>query len=76
MRVKFPPKLYFALRCGHQAAADPIALQRAACHAELKRLMNQQATADQNSYRWLTCDFRLRQVRAILEWLEMCRAHP
>jgi len=76
MRVEFPPKLYFALRRGHQAAIALITLQRAACYAELERLINQQTTADPNSYRWLIYDFRLRQVRAILEWLEMCRAHP
>jgi DNA-binding PadR family transcriptional regulator len=76
MRIEFPPKLYFALRRSHQEAANLIALQRAACYAELERLTTQQMTAKPDSYRWLICDFRLRQVRAILEWLEMCRAHP
>ena len=76
MRLEFPPKLYFALRRGQQAAADLIARQQAACRAELERLTNQRAAAHPSSYRWLICDFRVRQMQAALEWLEHCREHP
>jgi len=76
MRVEFPPKLYFALRRSRQAAADLIALQHVACRAALERLVDQQMAASPNSYRWLIYDFRLRQARAILEWLEACPAQP
>jgi DNA-binding PadR family transcriptional regulator len=76
MRLEFPPKLYFALRRGQQVVADLIARQQAACRAELERLTNQRTAARPNSYRWLICDFRVRQVQAALEWLEHCREQP
>lgn len=69
MRQEFLAKLYFARRTG--SAQELIARQRATCHAWLDSLNNQLAalTPGQPDER-LVFDFRLRQVRALLDWLD------
>jgi DNA-binding PadR family transcriptional regulator len=75
MRVEFPPKLYFALHRGPQDVAELIQAQRNACRMELARITGRQRDAgDRDAYRSLVYDFRLRQIHAILEWLDACEA--
>ncbi len=71
MRVEFPPKLYFALRRGPQDVAELLQAQRAACRDELERLAARlRDTPPDDRYHALVYDFRIRQVRAVLDWLD------
>ncbi|RMG62819.1 MAG: PadR family transcriptional regulator [Chloroflexi bacterium] len=75
MRVEFPPKLYFALRRGPQDVAALVQVQRIACRDELERLIARLRNAPPDGgYHALVYDFRIRQVRAILDWLDACEA--
>ncbi|MCS7056121.1 MAG: PadR family transcriptional regulator [Thermoflexales bacterium] len=75
MRIEFPPKLYFALRRSSQDVIELVRAQRDACRHELERLTARQRDAQpDDGYRALVYDFRIRQVRAILEWLDVCEA--
>jgi DNA-binding PadR family transcriptional regulator len=74
MRTDFPPKLYFALQRGLQDVAELVQTQRGACHRELERMSGRQRDATDNVYRGLIYDFRIRQIHAILEWLDGCEA--
>ncbi len=75
MRVEFPPKLYFALRRGPQGMAELLQTQRAACQGELERLAaHLRDTPPNDNFHALVYDFRIRQVRAILDWLDACEA--
>ncbi|MFN4294844.1 MAG: PadR family transcriptional regulator [Thermoflexales bacterium] len=71
MRVEFPPKLYFALRRGPKDLAELLQAQRAACRDELERLAARlRDTPPDDNYHALVYDFRIRQVRAVLDWLD------
>lgn len=73
MRADFPPKLYFAMRRGPQDVAELIQAQRGACQMELERMSGRQRDiGEDNAYRGLIYDFRVRQIHAILEWLDAC----
>lgn len=75
MRVEFPPKLYFALRRGPQDVAELLQAQRIACRDELERLAARlRNTQPGDDYHALVYNFRIRQVRAILDWLDACEA--
>lgn len=75
MRTEFPPKLYFALRRGPQDVAELIQAQRGVCRMELARMAARRRDAgDRDLYHRLIYDFRLRQIHAILEWLDACEA--
>lgn len=69
MRQEFLAKLYFARRTGDARAL--IKRQRAACRNWLNSLseQNQALTSHQMDDR-LVFDFRLRQVQALLDWLD------
>ena len=73
MRTDFPPKLYFAMQHGPQDVAQLVQVQRGACQRELERMASRQKDIGlAGGYRDLVYDFRLRQIRAILEWLDEC----
>lgn len=75
MRVDFPPKLYFAVQRGSQDVAQLVQAQRIACNKELARMSGRQRDiGDSSAYRGLIYDFRVRQIRSILEWLDACEA--
>ncbi len=76
MRAEFPPKLYFALRRGPQEATRLLQSQRNACLSELERLSaRRRSVRPGDDYHALIYDFRLRQIRAILDWLDRCEGH-
>lgn len=72
MRTDFPPKLYFAMQRGLQDVAELVQTQRSACQRELERMSGRQHDAADNTYRGLIYDFRIRQIHAILAWLDAC----
>jgi DNA-binding PadR family transcriptional regulator len=75
MRTDFPPKLYFALQRGLQDVAELVQTQRSACQKELERMSGRQRDiSNSDAYRGLIYDFRIRQIHAILEWLDACEA--
>jgi DNA-binding PadR family transcriptional regulator len=75
MRADFPPKLYFALQRGPQDVAELVQAQRGACQKELDRMSGRQRDiGSSNTYRSVIYDFRVRQIHAILEWLDACEA--
>lgn len=73
-RVEFLAKLYFAARDGSAAVDQLVGEQRGACHAWLDRLRVQLAAIPADRpYDRLVLEFRLRQIAAILSWLEVCQ---
>lgn len=80
MRQEFQAKLYFAQIQGHAACARLIAVQRQACQ---KWLAEQKISAQQESasgaYVWLVDQYRVGQIQAMLDWLDVCQeklGHP
>jgi DNA-binding PadR family transcriptional regulator len=73
MRLDFLPKLYFARRQAAGAPAGLIAAQRAACQAALNRMIGlQQERGSDDRYLFLVYEFRIRQARSMLAWLDQC----
>lgn len=74
-RLEFLAKLYFAARRGPGAVAALAERQRGACHDWLKDLDAQLAAIPPDRpYDRLVLDFRIRQITAILSWLDVCQA--
>jgi DNA-binding PadR family transcriptional regulator len=72
-RLDFLTKLYFARLEGPKTAARLIKRQRAACRAWIAAQQERlQALPDPGSYDWLVCQFRIGQIQAMLEWLDVC----
>lgn len=72
-RIEFLAKLYFACAEGAAEAQALIAAQRAAStlrHDELRARAD--ALAEQCSYDWLVLSYRVGQLDATLEWLDLC----
>lgn len=81
MRQEFHAKLYFAHRVSGEACAQLIDLQRQACQEWLEAQNTSiEQESDGNSYIWLVDQYRLGQVRAMLDWLDVCqeklKLHP
>lgn len=72
-RLDFLAKLYFSRREGAAVTQTLIDQQRAACHVWLAE---QQADAQElqvdHPYDWLVHQFRISQIRAMLDWLDTC----
>jgi DNA-binding PadR family transcriptional regulator len=74
-RVEFLAKLFFARREGPAQAAALIDAQREACRAWLEAQSAQaRALKKTQPYGWLVAEFRLGQIRAMLDWLDVCEA--
>ena len=74
MRQEFQAKLYFARLEGNEACTRLISIQRQACQEWLtaqEAIAGQESTG--NSYPWLVDQYRLRQIRAMLDWLDLCQ---
>lgn len=68
-------RLYFAHRAGNAAVQQLVAHQRTASHTWRAVLRSQlKSLPDQSSYEALVLQWRLRQVEALLNWLETCAA--
>jgi DNA-binding PadR family transcriptional regulator len=74
MRQEFQVKLYFACLEGSQACYRLITIQRQACQ---QWLVQQEKCAEQgnpdDTFSWLVDQYRIGQIRAMLEWLDTCQ---
>lgn len=77
VRLNFLVKLFFARREGAQAVAHLLKRQRIACQNWLSQ---QEEAADRlreaQTYEWLVCQFRIGQLQAMLDWLDICERTP
>jgi DNA-binding PadR family transcriptional regulator len=73
VRLNFLVKLFFARREGAEAVTYLLERQRIACQGWL---IEQEETANEldktQAYEWLVCQFRIGQLRAMLDWLDVC----
>lgn len=73
LRLEFLAKLYFARFAGADAARQLLERQREACRSWRATWQRQAAgLREQQPYAWLVYEFRLGQVQAMLEWLDVC----
>lgn len=73
LRLEFLAKLFFATRDGPPAVAALVERQRTACAGWLAELHAQaDAVPDGQPYATLVLQFRIRQIEAILDWLDTC----
>ena len=73
MRQEFLARLYFAIQNGKDYAPELLRQQRQVCLSWQGRLKRQfQALKNQNQYARFIYYYRLGQINAMLEWLEMC----
>jgi DNA-binding PadR family transcriptional regulator len=73
MRLEFMAKLYFARRLEPAAAVTLIDGQRDICRAWLVSLQTQaDALSAERPFEWLVYQFRIGQVEAMLNWLDVC----
>jgi hypothetical protein len=74
MRHEFQAKLYFAQQAGSQGCMELIDMQRQVC---LKWMEAHAASAEKDGvgtpHLWLMDQFRVGQIQAMLDWLELCR---
>jgi PadR family transcriptional regulator AphA len=73
LRVEFLAKLYFLHKLGLKGTEKLIAAQEAICRKRVARLEQEVARCEPQNFDRLVFDFRLRQVKAILGWLQACR---
>jgi DNA-binding PadR family transcriptional regulator len=73
-RLEFLAKLFFAAQDGPAVVTALVERQRQACHAWLTDLDAQlEAIPPDRPYDRLVLDFRIRQITAILSWLDVCQ---
>jgi len=73
LRLEFMAKLYFARQAGPDATRALVNAQRRELQAEHDRLTAQAARiSDAAAFDRLVLEFRLGQLRAMLEWLDLC----
>ncbi len=72
MRQEFQTKLYFARQAGGEACARLIAVQRLACQEWLDAQKTTAAGVGGDSYAWLVDQYRVGQIQAMLDWLDLC----
>lgn len=73
MRQEFLARLYFAIQNGKEFACALVRQQRQVCQSWENHLEREfQALEDQNQYARLIYHYRLGQIKAMQEWLEMC----
>jgi DNA-binding PadR family transcriptional regulator len=71
-RLEFLAKLYFAQREGEGVLRALFAGQRGLCQDWLALQQAALETQEPDTFEWLVYRFRLGQVQAILEWLDVC----
>jgi DNA-binding PadR family transcriptional regulator len=72
LRVEFLAKLYFVHTLGMEGAEELIADQETICRERIARLEQDAARCEPQDFDRFVFDFRLRQVKAILDWLQAC----
>lgn len=73
MRLEFMAKLYFARRLEPAAATSLIEGQRDVCREWLASLQVQaEALSTGRPFEWLVYQFRIGQVEAMVDWLDIC----
>ncbi len=75
VRQEFQTKLYFARLAGGDKAAHLIAVQQSACQnwlAEYQTFAEKEDPA--GSYTWLLLQYRIAQVQATIDWLDLCQS--
>jgi len=73
MRLEFMAKLYFGRRLAPAAAITLLDGQRDICREWLASLQTQaNALASERPFEWLVFQFRMGQVEAMLNWLDVC----
>jgi DNA-binding PadR family transcriptional regulator len=73
LRLEFLAKLFFAAKNGSTAVAALVERQRAACDdwlADLRRQLDSIPTS--RPFDRLVIEFRIRQIQAIVDWLDIC----
>ena len=74
MRQEFQAKLYFSQRESQEAPERLIAVQRAACQHWLEYQQTLAIKDDHDhSYAWQVDQYRVGQIRAMLDWLDICQ---
>ena len=73
LRVEFLAKLYFLHTLGLKGAEELIAAQEVICREQLERFKQNAAECGPQDFDRLVFDFRRRQIKAILDWLKVCR---
>jgi len=73
IRLEFMAKLYFARRLEPAGAATLIDGQRDICRAWLASLQAQaEALSQERPFEWLVYQFRMGQIKAMINWLDVC----
>jgi PadR family transcriptional regulator AphA len=73
-RLEFLAKLYFAWREGEAELRALFKAQRSLCQRWLERQKAALDALDPSSFEWLVYRFRLGQVEAIVQWLDVSEA--
>jgi len=73
-RLEFLAKLYFAQRKGEATLRSLFAAQRSLCQRWLERQQAALDALDPGAFEWLVYRFRLGQVQAIVQWLDVSEA--
>ncbi|OGO38519.1 MAG: hypothetical protein A2W35_17110 [Chloroflexi bacterium RBG_16_57_11] len=74
MRQEFQAKLYFAQGGSPEQFARLVALQRTACQGWLADHQSQAVEEkDGHAYAWLVDQYRVGQIQAMLDWLDLCQ---
>jgi PadR family transcriptional regulator AphA len=73
-RLEFLAKIYFVQREGEAMLRALFEAQRSVCQCWLERQQAALDALEPGNYEWLVYRFRLGQVRAIVEWLDVSEA--
>jgi DNA-binding PadR family transcriptional regulator len=74
IRMEFLAKLYFALQSSKETTLDLVMVQLASCStwvANIERTLND--TPETQIYERIVFQYRLAQMRAVIDWLEQVR---
>jgi PadR family transcriptional regulator AphA len=75
MRQEFLAKLYFAQKSGIDNFMELIEKQRKVCSDWLSNLQeNISKTTEEKSYERIIFQYRISQIKAMIEWLDHCRS--
>ena len=72
LRLEFLAKFYFARRESQNVAAQLIERQRQTRRQWLEQQQERARNARDQPYDWLVHQFRTGQIKAMLEWLDVC----
>jgi DNA-binding PadR family transcriptional regulator len=78
VRLNFLIKFFFAQREGNEVVARLLERQKAACQEWLRQQeeLAESRLGNGQQYAWLVCQFRIGQLQAMLDWLDICERTP